>query len=70
LFLRHEWMGCKLQVESGKCASMAHRRGVVLIRCRAVRKLEAFSIYCSGGSGACYILETIRLQGPVELHER
>ena len=49
---------------------MAYRCGVVLIRGRAVRKLEAFSIYCAGGSGACHILETIRLHGPVVLQER
>ncbi|MEI6541523.1 MAG: hypothetical protein WCO86_18655, partial [Planctomycetota bacterium] len=66
----HECMGCKLQVESGKCSSMAYRRGVVLIRGRAVRKLEAFSIYCAGGSGAHRILETIPLHGPVKVQER
>ena len=48
---------------------MAHRRGVVLICGRAVRKLEAFSIYCVGGSGAHRILEAIRLHGPVALRE-
>ena len=49
---------------------MAYRRGVVLIRGRAVRKLEAFSIYCAGGSGAHRILETIPLHGPVKVQER
>ena len=63
-------MGRELKVESGKCSPMANRRGIVLLACRTVRKLEVFLLHFAGGSGACRILERIRLHRPVKLKER